>query len=325
MLKNWGLGIKPLLYYAKIVIINYMNPIDQLVQRGWGGYAGWSPTEAMADFQKTGGQGKQTQQTPPGYQFGQTQSPQGGMFSGIGQGFQQGLGQAYDWATQQAQNVGNAFLPTAAKVTQAFGIRSPYDVFSNNINTGVDFATPEGTPVIVPSGRWRVVSAFNQATRPGFIGDNTNLGYGNSIMLQNMDSGERLRFSHLSKVGVTPGQILGGGVVGLSGRTGNASGPHLDVEYYDSKGKLGDPLKSPFMQQKMMAMGRVKPETFEPPKPVKGPDGKEQAAPKPNPYNQNIELTKMFLGPKSRVETRDVPQQQQTELQNPFEPGVPLT
>lgn len=301
-----------------------MPPLEQLQalyrKQGWN-----DPSSINADIQAGGWQGKANGQQLPmqGQVLGAQTGPQQG-------GFMQQAGNmmngAYDWATQQAQNVSNAVLPVAAPITQQFGIKSPYDVFSGGVNTGTDFAVPQGTPVIVPSGRWRVVSAFNQAQGPGYIGNNTNNGYGNSIMVQNMDSGERLRFSHLSKVGVRPGDIVGGGVVGLSGSTGNASGPHLDLEYYDSKGKLGDPLKSPFMQQKMMAMGKVTPQTFEPPKPKEGPDGTQQAAEKPNPYHQNIELTKMFLGPKSRVTTQpSQPQQQINPVQNPYEPGVPLT
>ena len=306
-----------------------MNPIDQLIQRGFGGYAGWNDQQsAMNDFQQTGGRGKETQQIPQGWQpqgqvLGATQSPQGGMFSGIGQGFQQGLGQAYDWATQQAQKVGNAFLPTAARITQQFGIKSPYDVFSGGVNTGTDFAVPTGTPVVVPTGRWRVVSAFNQAQGKGFIGNNTNNGYGNSVMVQNMDSGERLRLSHLSQVGVRPGDIIGGGVVGLSGATGNVTGPHLDVEYYDRKGKLGDPLKSPYMQQKMIGMGQITPKTYEAPKPVKSAEGKTTTAPKPNPYMQNQELTKMFLAP-AKTQEKALDKSIETEYKNPFEQGVPL-
>lgn len=240
-----------------------MSVIDDLIQRGFGGYTGWNnPQAAMQDFQRTGGQGKQTQTIPTGYRpsAGYQMQPQQA-FSGASQGsfmqpIQQGLGQAYDWATQQAQKLGTAFLPFAAPITQAFGNVNPgVEVFNKSgTNTGTDFGVKEGTPVVLPSGRWRVVSSFNQARGPGHIGDNTNSGYGNSILVQNMDTGEKLRYSHLSQVGVRPGDLVGGQVIGLSGRTGNVTGPHLDLEYYDAKGKLGDPLKSPYMQQKIMAM-----------------------------------------------------------------------
>lgn len=240
-----------------------MSVIDDLIQRGFGGYTGWNnPQAAMQDFQRTGGQGKQTQTIPTGYRPPQGQvlgasTQQGGFMQPI----QQGLGQVYDWATQQAQNLGTAFLPMAAPITQAFGNHNPsVEVFNKSgTNTGTDFGVKSGTPVVLPSGRWRVVSAFNQARDPGHIGDNTNSGYGNSILVQNMDTGEKLRYSHLSQVGVRPGDLVGGQVIGLSGQTGNVTGPHLDLEYYDAKGKLGDPLKSPYMQQKIMAMQRPAP------------------------------------------------------------------
>lgn len=86
-------------------------------------------------------------------------------------------------------------------------------------------------------------------------------------MLQNLDTGEKIRFSHLSQVGVKTGDIVGGQPVGLSGATGNVTGPHLDVEYYDKKGKLSDVMKSPYLKDKLMAMNNPqtlpKPEAFQ--------------------------------------------------------------
>ena len=53
-----------------------------------------------------------------------------------------------------------------------------------------------------------------------------------------------VRYSHLNQVGVKPGQVVKGGqVVGLTGSTGNSSGPHLDWEAYDAQGRLTDPLR----------------------------------------------------------------------------------
>lgn len=132
-------------------------------------------------------------------------------------------------------------------VTQTFGQKSKYDVFSGGVNYGVDFGIKSGTPVGLPPGEWDVVEAFSRANQNGRIGDKTNSGYGNSILVRNSQTGETIRLSHLSNVGVQQGQrIKGGSVIGTSGATGNVTGSHLDVEYRDQSGRLNDILKTPY-------------------------------------------------------------------------------
>lgn len=136
-------------------------------------------------------------------------------------------------------------LSKMGPITQRFGNRNPIERFSKGINYGTDIGVPEGTKVAVPEGQWEVVEAFNNAQGAGFIGNNTNRGYGNSVLVRNRETGEMLRFSHLSDALARTGQVLDGGtVVGLTGSTGNATGPHLDLEYYDQSGRLSDVLQS---------------------------------------------------------------------------------
>jgi hypothetical protein len=137
-------------------------------------------------------------------------------------------------------------LGKAAPLTQAFGNANPgVEVFSHGVNSGADFGAPVGTTVALPQGRWQILQAFAGDDKPGHIGDNTNEGYGNSVLAQNLDTGEKLRFSHLSQVGVLPGQTVDGGLtIGATGDTGNVTGPHLDLEYYNQLGQLADVLKS---------------------------------------------------------------------------------
>jgi murein DD-endopeptidase MepM/ murein hydrolase activator NlpD len=140
-----------------------------------------------------------------------------------------------------------SILPGRAPVTQTFGQNSKYDVFSGNKNWGVDFGIKEGTPLAVPPGEWKVIQAFGGAKGKGYIGDKTNSGYGNSILVMNPKTGETLRFSHLNGINVQPGQVVKGGtVIGASGGTGNATNPHLDLEYRNASGKLADVLNSPY-------------------------------------------------------------------------------
>lgn len=135
--------------------------------------------------------------------------------------------------------------PIPYPITQTYGQPSQYDVFSGGINTGVDYAAPKDTPVYLPQGNWMVEKAYAEA-KNGYIGDNENSGYGNSVMVKNNDTGEKVRISHLNAVGVQPGQTLQGGLLGLTGGTGNVTGPHADVEYYDPNGRMGDVLNTPY-------------------------------------------------------------------------------
>lgn len=130
-----------------------------------------------------------------------------------------------------------------APVTQEFGNYNPglYRGINQSMrNTGTDFGVPTGTDINLPSGEWVVEE----------VGTGYNRGYGNSVAVRNAQTGERLRFSHLSKMlRVQPGQnIQGGQLLAKSGATGNVTGPHLDLEYYDNQGQLGDVLQSKYRE-----------------------------------------------------------------------------
>jgi murein DD-endopeptidase MepM/ murein hydrolase activator NlpD len=81
----------------------------------------------------------------------------------------------------------------------------------------LDFGIPVGTDV--------------QATMDGkvvYAGWNTE-GYGNLVIVEN--GPYRTFFAHLSQIPVNVGdQIRKGDVVGLSGNTGNSTGPHVHYE-----------------------------------------------------------------------------------------------
>ena len=127
-------------------------------------------------------------------------------------------------------------------MTQAFGNRNPIEKFSGGINYGVDFATPLNTPVALPTGNWQVVEASGNGSM--------NRGYGNSVLAQNMETGERIRFSHLNRLNANPGQKLqGNSVVGYTGSTGNSTGPHIDIEYYKKGGKIANILESSYARE----------------------------------------------------------------------------
>ena len=148
----------------------------------------------------------------------------------------------------------NSLLNGQAVVTQEFGNRSGVEKYSGGINYGTDFAVPRGTKVAAPPGEWEVVEAFNGAKVEGPRNKQggINRGYGNSVLIQNKQTGEKMRMSHLrvGGVNVKPGQVVKGGTVlgetGASGNTAGRTGQHLDLEYYDSKGKIANVRTSPY-------------------------------------------------------------------------------
>lgn len=150
-----------------------------------------------------------------------------------------------DYETTSAGGFGGV----TPKITGKYGAQYGAGVEANKsgMNQGVDLAVPVGTPVAIPEGAtWKVISTAT-GVKGGNLKDYKNTPYGNSIMVENTATGERLRMSHLSEVKVKNGDTLDGGtIVGASGQTGNTSGPHLDLEYYNAKGQIGDALASTY-------------------------------------------------------------------------------
>ncbi|MFC7302847.1 peptidoglycan DD-metalloendopeptidase family protein [Streptomyces monticola] len=84
-------------------------------------------------------------------------------------------------------------------------------------HTGVDFGVPTGTAVTAV-GPGSVVVAGDQGA------------YGNCVIIK-MTDGKFTLYAHLSKIEVGVGQHISGGQrIGLSGATGNVTGPHLHFE-----------------------------------------------------------------------------------------------
>uniref|UniRef100_UPI00403FCF54 M23 family metallopeptidase n=1 Tax=Streptomyces sp. SS7 TaxID=3108485 RepID=UPI00403FCF54 len=90
-------------------------------------------------------------------------------------------------------------------------------MWSSGYHTGVDFVVPTGTSLkAVAAGT--VVSA-------GWGG-----AYGNQVVIKLAD-GYYAQYAHLSQLSVSAGQtVTAGQQIGLSGATGNVTGPHLHFE-----------------------------------------------------------------------------------------------
>ncbi|MFJ9032295.1 M23 family metallopeptidase [Streptomyces sp. NPDC102274] len=111
----------------------------------------------------------------------------------------------------------NAFrLPIAGSYITT-GYRAGGSLWSSGSHSGIDFHAASGTSVVAV-GAGTVVEA-------GWGGS-----YGNNIVLR-MSDGTYTQYGHLSSIGVAVGRsVIPGERIGLSGATGNATGPHLHFE-----------------------------------------------------------------------------------------------
>ncbi len=111
-------------------------------------------------------------------------------------------------------------------MTSPFGVR--WSGYLPAVHRGVDIRAPEGTPVrSIAPGRIRYA---------GWMG-----GYGNVVWVDHRRDVISV-YAHLSEIYVTQGQTLAGReVVGLSGSTGNVTGPHLHLEIWKN-GRPVDPV-----------------------------------------------------------------------------------
>ncbi|MFJ8003704.1 M23 family metallopeptidase [Streptomyces fagopyri] len=97
------------------------------------------------------------------------------------------------------------------------GYKAGGSLWSSGSHTGVDFHAASGTPVHAVGSGTVVTAGWGGA-------------YGNQIVLR-MHDGTYTMYGHLSSIGVAVGQTVPpGGVLGLSGATGNTTGPHLHFE-----------------------------------------------------------------------------------------------
>ncbi|MFC8127884.1 M23 family metallopeptidase [Streptomyces sp. NPDC057302] len=111
----------------------------------------------------------------------------------------------------------NTYVAPISGSSISTGYQTGGGMWSSGSHTGVDFHAASGTSVhAVGSGT--VVEA-------GWGG-----AYGNNVVIK-MNDGTYTQYGHMSSLGVTVGQaVTPGQQIGLSGSTGNSSGPHLHFE-----------------------------------------------------------------------------------------------
>lgn len=106
---------------------------------------------------------------------------------------------------------------TGGRITSGYGSRKAPVPGATTNHRAIDWYVPTGTAVFASCG--------GSVSFAGWMGS-----YGNVIFI-NHEDGRQTRYAHLSKILVKKGDyVKQGQKIGLSGATGNVSGPHLHFE-----------------------------------------------------------------------------------------------
>lgn len=117
----------------------------------------------------------------------------------------------------------NFKFPLTGKFNEISAVRHGYK------HTGIDFGMPEGT---------ELHSIGDGVINKVFDGS-TSIGKGVDVQFPD---GTHALYGHMSKVGVHVGdKVRTGSDLGLSGNTGNSTGPHLHFGIKDAQGHFVDP------------------------------------------------------------------------------------
>jgi murein DD-endopeptidase MepM/ murein hydrolase activator NlpD len=140
--------------------------------------------------------------------FGNAFSPLGGFL---------GISPAHGAAGSSGNTCPAEPLHIPLRVTSPYGVRTLNG--QRQLHPGVDYGAPIGTPVYAAYSGTVTIAHFSRSA--GNVIDITTPSFGSSI------------YMHLSSIGVTVGQSVGAGQqIGLSGNTGNSTGPHLHFEQH---------------------------------------------------------------------------------------------
>jgi murein DD-endopeptidase MepM/ murein hydrolase activator NlpD len=123
---------------------------------------------------------------------------------------------AFDHLIPAPQWSGNFVAPVSSEVSEPFGTSRTFNAKLASVHRGEDFRAPSGTPV--------------HASNAGEVVLARELYYEGNCVVIDHGLGFMTLYMHLSKFEVKEGdQVEKNQVVGLSGGTGRATGPHLHL------------------------------------------------------------------------------------------------
>jgi len=108
--------------------------------------------------------------------------------------------------------------PATYRMSSPFGYRSDPLLGYTKRHTGMDFACPPGNPIYATGDGVVVLAKYDHS------------GYGRHVKIDH-GFGYVTRYAHMSRLDVEVGQVVRrGDCIGLSGRSGRITGPHLHYE-----------------------------------------------------------------------------------------------
>jgi hypothetical protein len=124
------------------------------------------------------------------------------------------IGKVYAISTPERYWEGPFQLPVDSKITDPFGTKRVYNGQLKSYHGGLDFHAPVGTPI--------------HASGAGVIVLAKNLYYSGNTVIIDHGYGLKSMYFHMSKFKVKLGdKVAKGQLLGLSGKTGRVTGPHL--------------------------------------------------------------------------------------------------
>ena len=131
------------------------------------------------------------------------------------------------------QGGAHAPLPGRPSTSSGFGMRTDPITKQPAFHRGLDIPVPVGTPVYAP-----FAGLVTRIDRDGVGRGVTN---GNAVFIRS--NNYLWAFLHLSAVELLIGaKVQRGQLIGRTGQTGRATGPHLHIQVYDPSGRLVDPM-----------------------------------------------------------------------------------
>ena len=123
--------------------------------------------------------------------------------------------------------------PGHPRAGSGFGVRKDPITGQPAFHRGLDIPVPVGTPVYAP-----LAGTVERIDRAAVDRGATN---GNAIFVRS--NSHLWAFLHLSAVELPVGaKVQRGQLIGRTGATGRATGPHLHIQVYDPSGRLVDPM-----------------------------------------------------------------------------------